>query len=396
MLQATYTEASKLSDTPGKKAALTHPYVSFVALAFILLLLCDLTARFTFVVWPIDKYNSPNRSWIWWAVKDFRQQKTAPDIVFLGSSLMMAALYGGDATYLNAPQEIISHHYSRYCQDLLLKSTGRSFHTFAFCIGGQMASDAYVIAAGMLKGQKKPGTIVYGIAPRDFMDDTMPSPASSETFHYLERVSDLKDVALSARQSFWDRIDYYLNQASFIYGHRQDFLYLQQNFVTLLLRRFGICQNDQIKTLLPLRKFAMLQLPEDFGPHDVFEDPYNPALKYPDNTQEYKARYAYFNHKFFADQLTYLQRLMAVCQARHIQLLLVNMPVTQGNMQLMPAGFYKAYIDAVESASRHNHNRFIDLNSPALFLPQYFADTVHLNGRGGMVFVRQLVLHMLN
>ena len=86
---------------------LNQSFVIWAVLAFILIdgILktgSNADARF----WPITPDQSAHHSWVWWNVHDFQKEKQAPDIVLLGSSLMMAAFHGGDAAALNVPQNV--------------------------------------------------------------------------------------------------------------------------------------------------------------------------------------------------------------------------------------------------------------------------------------------------
>lgn len=359
---------------------------SYVCWAFIALVLFDCGARLSFGVWPIDHFNSPNRSWVYWATKDFRANcPPHPDIVLLGSSLMMAALHGGDATYLNLPQNVAFHHRSAYLEHLMSDKVGAPVSTFAFAIGGQMVSDAYAITQTLLHGDARPKTIVYGIAPRDFMDNTLTSPASTETFRYMSRIGDLSVVNLPARSAFWERTEWAAGQASFLYNRRLDFVYLQQKYARALLGSLlGMKDLDLVHAPFPLRKIAMFELPEDNGPNELMILPYKAGdQKYTDNSDEYRKRYRSFRMSLFNMQLSFLQRMLAYCRDEGIDLVLVNMPLTTDNVALMPPGFYDHYLNTVRSLSSNYGAHVLDLNDPQIFTKQMFADSVHLNGFGG-------------
>lgn len=363
---------------------------SFVVWAALALCGADLLVRLTYDGWSLDKYNSPNRSWVWWAVKDFRQAEP-PDVVLLGSSLMMAALHGGDATYLNLPQNVACHHRSKLLEDLLQRQTGRPISTFAFALGGQMASDAYALTSTLMD-RKRPEAIVYGIAPRDFMDNTLSSPAATETFRYMTRLGGLKDVGWSARTTFWEQAEYALAQASALYEHRLDFVYLQNHYAKNLLKNvLGFANLDEVRAPFPLRRQALLELAEDCGPNDLMIMPYKKeAAKYQDNLDEYKMRYRFFKPKIFEMQLGFLDRMLRLCRDRGTAVYLVNMPLTQENVQLMPPGFYDNYKARINQIASNYGARFVDLNDPAVFRKEYFADSVHMNGAGGMRFFEAL------
>jgi hypothetical protein len=364
---------------------------SFVLLALVFFLVLDNVARFTFPYWPMDHFNSPNRSWTWWAMRDFRAQKQRPDVVLLGSSLMVMALHGGDATAFGVIQNNALHHRAYLLEQLLKQSLHREYSIFSFAIAGQMVSDAYSITSCCLKGQQKPSYIIYGIAPRDFMDNTLPNPASTETFKYLSRVSDLSQIAMRARPSIWDRFDYWVGNVSFLYAHRNDILSLQHRYIKLFFAKTHLMEDLNLThNPIALRKLAMLEMPEDNGVNEVFTCPYRPDEKFMDNSSEYRARYRSFNHKLFNEQSSYLTDLMTMCDKRGIKLIIVNMPVTSGNVQLMPPGFYSQYLETVKGMTSAHHQTFIDMNNPKEFPDNCFLDSVHLNGKGGVNFFGKL------
>lgn len=398
MLQAPSKKLPKLK--PATSSLVSSPskhHWSFVLLALVAFFFFDALTRVCYQHAAFDHFASPNRSAIWWTVKDFRQQKQTPDLIFMGSSLMMAALHGSDATYLQKPQNLVFHHHSQFCEDLLIEKGNYHVKTFAFAIGGQMASDAYAICSGLLTGQSKPKYIIYGIAPRDFMDNTLKSPASTETFRYLSKISDLRKIAIAARPSLWDRLDYYLGKISFLYGHRLDYLYLANHYEKALLSHFTAFKDlESIRAPFALRKIAMFELPEDFGPNELFTRPYNVADPFLDNSAEYKQRYAQFDKHLFEQQIHYLEETMKICHNSGIALILVNMPLTEKNMALMPPNFYKDYYTTVNNMCDQNKFELIDLNKPSFFKKQYFSDTAHLNGLGGKLFFQTLASELLN
>ncbi|MBY0358071.1 MAG: hypothetical protein K2W82_08730 [Candidatus Obscuribacterales bacterium] len=366
---------------------MTTSYLVWACFGFICL---DLAFKAAYPYLRLSAYNSPNRSWVWWAVRDFHQSTEKPDVVLLGSSLMMAALHNGDATYLNLPQNVAVHHRSSLLEELWQNQSGNKIRTFAFAIGGQMVSDAYALTSTLLVGQKKPKLLVYGIAPRDFMDNTLTSPASTETFRYMSRLGGLKDVAWQSRPTFWEQVEYGLACVSPIYEHRLDFVYLQHHYVQALLKHLTGFQNpDEVHTPFVVRRQALLELPEDQGINDLMVMP-DKEYKYDDNSAEYRMRYRAFKPKLFEVQVAFLERLLRYCQTEGIELCLVNMPLTVDNVKLMPPGFYDSYKQRVLGLTNKYQARFIDLNDTAIFSKTDFADSVHMNGNGGVKFFRAL------
>ncbi|MBS1991219.1 MAG: hypothetical protein JSS83_11915 [Cyanobacteria bacterium SZAS LIN-3] len=335
---------------------------------------------------------TPYRSWVWWNVRDFEKEKQAPDIVLLGSSLMMAAFHGGDAAMYNVPQNVAFHHKSVLLERLLKAQFKRDYSTFVFALGGEMASDAYAITDSLLTGAKQPKVIIYGIAPRDFMDHALSSPASTEIFKLMSRMGDLSDVAQESRGSIWEMGEYYLGQANFIYGHRPNFIYMQYRLTNEALRKIcGYKNLDYVSCPLMIRKQAFLELPENNGPNEVLICPPSAAdLVFMDNSGEYRYRYKNPNLKQFASQVGYLERLLKVSDKRGIKVILVNMPLTEENVALMPPNFYDSYMKTIESLTNKYQAQFLDLNDHKVFPKKYFGDTAHLNVPGGKHFMEVL------
>ena len=367
---------------------------SYVLLGFFMLLAVDVTFRVSDNCFHLtNPLESPNRSLIWWTVNGFAKEKTAPDIALLGSSLMMTAHHAGDATKLNAVQNEVSHFHSSCIEDFLANKIGHKPTSFSFAIAGQMASDSYLITRSLLSGDKQPKVIVYGIAPRDLIDNTLPSPASTETFKYLSRITDLSDVALSARTSFNELFQFGLEKVFYTLSRRPN-LVLWQHKLAYALAPYGenaITENE-INAPFKLRQIAYREIsPDDSGANELRVGPYGAEPEpFRDNTQEYRHRYACIKNNVFLSQLWYLENLMKLSREKGIQLVVVNMPLTTGNVSLMPPGFYEKYKKKLADLTAANGATFLDLNRPDVFEQKHFADTVHLNGLGGVEFFKLL------
>ncbi len=366
---------------------------SYVVLGTLLFLLIDVGFRIAdnrfHLTNPLD---SPTRSLIWWTVNGFANEKSAPDIALLGSSLMMTAHHAGDATKLKATQNEVTHFHSSCLEDFLAEKIGHKPTSFSFAIAGQMASDSYLITRSLLTGDKQPKVIVLGIGPRDLIDNTLPSAASTETFKYLSRISDLSDIALSARRSPNEVIQYGFENLLYSLSQRPSLVALQNKLVYSIVP-FGknAITKNEICTPFFLRMMARRDFPDDnganelmIGPHGLVNEPYL------DNTSEYLQRYAHINYKTYMYQLSHLENLMKLAQERGIQLVLVNMPLTESNVKLLPQGFYDQYKHKLADMATANGASYIDMNKPDSFEIKHFHDSVHLNGLGGVEFFKLL------
>lgn len=374
---------------------------SYVLLAFALYILLDGIFR----VSSLPQFNNfdflkfsplkvPHRSWVYWNEREFltSPDKNPPDTALLGSSLMMAALHGGDAVYLEQPQNVAFHHKSKLLADLLTAAAGKPESNFAFALGGEMVSDACILFEHMLKEKGAPQRVIYGIAPRDFMDSALPSVASTEIYRYMSHVSDLSDLEMKARTSPSEKIEYWLGKLSFIAGHKEDFIYIQQRWAKALTEKLLPYKDlDMVKTPLHIRRQAFSELPEDSGANEVLTCPPRVAQEaYEDNLAEYRYRYRKINWKQFDDQLSYLERMLSRARQTGVSVILVNMPLTSDNLAIMPENFYNRYLEKVTTLAERYQAKVLDLNNSQLFPRCYFADSVHLNMRGGKHFFEVL------
>jgi len=387
-------QAPKTRPGPGQlfKSALSS-YVFIGALAFLLI---DGSLKIATTinphVWPMNPMQTAYRSWVWWGARDLEREKQPPDIALLGSSLMMAAFHGGDAALLNVPQNWAFHHKSVLLERLLKARFNRDYSTFVLALGGEMASDAYAITSSLLTGAKQPKMIIYGIAPRDFMDHALGSPASTEVFRFMSRLGDLSDVASDAHGNAWELGEYYAGQGSFIYTHRPDFIYVQHRLANEAVRKLcGYKDMDFVHCPMMIRRQAFADLPENTGPNEVMVSPPSASDKiFVDNSGEYKFRYKNPNLKQFNNQMGYLERMLKLADNQGIKVILVNMPLTKENVDLMPPNFYDNYMKIVERLAVTNKAQFLDLNDHQLFPKKYFGDTAHLNVPGGKHFMEVL------
>ncbi len=366
---------------------------SYVLLGFFMLLTVDVGFRLADNCFHLtNPTESPNRSLIWYSVNAYANEQTAPDIALLGSSLMMTAHHAGDATKLNAVLNEVSHFHSSCLEDFLADKIGHKPTSFSFAIAGQMASDSYLITRSLLTGAKQPKVIVYGIGPRDLIDNTLPSPASTETFKFLSRISDFSDIALSARCSLNEYIQWALEKAFYTLSHKANLVAMQHR-LAYSIAPYGMnaITANELTGPFKLRQMAFRELPDDNGANELKVGPYGAEFEpFRDNTEEYRQRYACIKKKIYVSQLSYLESLMKLTREKGIQLVVVNMPLTAGNVSLMPQGFYDQYKKKLSVLAAANGASFLDLNRPDVFEQKHFADTVHLNGLGGVEFFKLL------
>ena len=333
--------------------------------------------------------NFPVLSWTGWTIKDYLNSKQRPNIVFLGSSLMLVPLDGVDADYLHKRIDGSQHHHSVYIEDKLKEKTGLSLKTFTFALPGEMPSDAYLIVNNLLKGKNKPDMIVYGVGPRDFLDNMLPSPAATDPFRYLSRFGDIEPIADRVSPDFFPRLDLELGKVSYFWQKRADISQSGEKLATDLINTFVPLPPDGYPVSFDDRR---LMMPE-YRPCEVprgaaFFRPTTPAERnnFVDNLGEYKKRYATMKWDTYISQMRFFADALDAANSRGIKAVVVSMPITDLNRQLLSDLSWNAYRNGVLSMAKRKGATVIDLSESKDFNRSDFGDTVHLHSGGGKKF----------
>jgi hypothetical protein len=336
--------------------------------------------------WQAKPTDFPYLSWTAWAIKDFVERPHAPNIVFLGSSLMLVPLDGVDADYLKQRIDGSQHHQSLYFEDAFRAKTGVQASTFNFALPGEMPSDAYMITNFLLRDQKKPEVLVYGVGPRDFMDNLLPSPSATDPYKFLSRFGDVSTDASRLMPEWTDRMNYELGRAIYLYGRRFDLSdkatqLAQHNFERYMPappdgRQIGA---DERRLLVPDYR------PFELGKNQAFFRPTTPEERkhFADNLAEYRKRYKKLKWDTFLTQMKFLEDTLAIAKERGIHPVVVAMPITDLNRSLLSDFNWEAYRNALRGVAASTGASFIDFSESSAFSLADFGDTVHLHSGGG-------------
>jgi hypothetical protein len=351
------------------------------------------------------------------------QQKLVKDsagggqpVVFIGSSLIIAPLWSTDVKHGYFFKDCMLHHQSQ-CFEELLKKDGISAPVVSLATAGQFVSDTYLIidkffAANQISNQVsnparnrtnnlasnplsnpannlasnggqsdgcRPLALIYGVAPRDFMDDTTGGLALTSVFDELVEASDLPKVGQLFFSTFDERADFLLNRSVYLYRKRGRY---QNKFKDGFEKTVARAMHD--RSLLakinsgstaandPLAGFLLGGNRNDIWTKSI---------------DEYSRRYKFFNQQQFEKQKECFKAVVALCQAKGIKLYVVAMPITDDNRKLMPKELYSSYIDCLTSTTKAAGVPFLDLQKSGQYKNDDFYDTVHLNGSGGERFL---------
>src|SRR5262249_35790349 len=104
---------------------------------------------------------------------------------------MGSAVFASDAFTLRRDLDCAEYRQASTLERELAKRTGCSVDSYNFAIGGEMVSDAYMIAHSLFAGKHRPRLIVMGVGPRDFMATTLSAASATEDFHFFARYVEL-------------------------------------------------------------------------------------------------------------------------------------------------------------------------------------------------------------
>jgi len=378
-----------MADAPETSKSTIGIKASQVVLALGLLVIVNIALLKWQPLAKVDPEALPSaHTWIWWAAKELAQQKQGPDIALMGSSFMMHPLALRDADYLKQNFDFVHHHYSTYLEDSLKKNLGvQKAQCFNFAMPGGMISDHYMITRALLSGDKKPRVIVIGAGLRDFMDKHVHCPAATRPFKYLQRYINIDDLVELAMPQIWQQADYWQGRGIYLWGKKLDFQVVACDWTRKMFK--PVLEKSCVKS--PLNDIDMtrnapsnMRMEAEEGLYIVKADePY----KFDDNTREYMSRYGTGNDKLLENQKLWLDKFLQLAQQENIEVLLVNMPLTPTNMQMMPPGAYDKCMAVMKEASQKWNVQLVDLNGGTGFGDKFdkldFSDTAHMNGRGG-------------
>jgi hypothetical protein len=298
-------------------------------------------------------------------VGDYAALKKGPDIVLLGSSLMMYPFWAMDKNANDRIGDIFHHHDSLTLRKALVDAGLKPSSIYNFATFGTMISDSYIFLNEFCSGDKKPDTVVLGFAPRDFSDSDVLSPMATMSFNTLINLSNFAPYAALYLPGFQEKADFVFSHVCWFYARRGK---LQREFekgINKLYAFLGVV--EQIKQ--QQKSGFMLD-----G---------NADERWIASTNEYKRRYRDIESKSIDVQLGFLRKMITVCKERGIRIILVNMPLHQTNRDLLPAGYYTKYRTAIADVAAAENVKFLDLGESPEFVQSDYWDTSHLNHSGG-------------
>ena len=312
----------------------------------------------------------------------------SPDVLVLGSSLPMEAIARYDAQLFGQRggddiDNFRRYTRGRYLERLLSQHSHRAVSVFNLTCVACMVSDACQLLRKSIEAGKIPKMVIYGIGPRDFMDNLAPEAGKSAVFQVLANQRSLNDLK-EMKADLSEIADFMGSAISYFYRVKADYRAMLVFSVCDALDRpadlfearvQARATNASTSPVVPganqSRIKSIAQVPTA-KPADQFKD-----------LSEWNERYNPANPKRFARERASFKRLQTLCRENAIQLVVVNMPLTREHKALVPAGLYSQYRTELAELGSQAGIQLIDLDCTEQFGLADFCDSAHPNGAGG-------------
>lgn len=310
-------------------------------------------------------------------INSFHALKTKPDVILLGSSLVMFPFWAMDVAENKGIADIFRYHNSEALKKQL-KAAGREQKTvYSLAVFGQMASDAYLMTNEYVKDNKTPKVIVYGIAPRDFHDHSLASPMATFSFQKIVNLSNFPRYAGAFLPDFEKKADWLAMHLCYFYGKRWRLQMETDKALNKVYSTLGIVDPGATKVDTTADGGFMMK--------GSTEDRWNNSVK------EYIGRYKEISEKDHSLQMGFLARTLKNLRERGVKVVLVNMPLTKRNLDILPSGFYASYQKEIKDVATMPGVKLVDLGNCKDFNDEDYWDTTHLNHVGGHKLLNHVV-----
>ncbi len=347
-------------------------------------------------------------------IERYKGQSKAPDVALMGSSLMRRPFHACDEIRLG------STDYSNYCQARTLEqrlSLDRpQVDVFNVARDGAMVTDALLTERHLLTGDLRPKVLVYGLAPRDFVDSLLVNERATDTFRCLFSLNDALTIGDCFTTNPQEELELIAQETLPLYACRQGIQTKTAKIARALYgREVSACDYGTSGMFdSPTRDYARCQQlflsahgnakeklaveASQKNAVEIISRASNETKDWRYSLFQYNMNYFLIDQSRFDRQENALIKLLELAKARHIEVLVVNMPLAPVNLDLMPPGFYRKYQERVSKLCSKHHASFLDLQKDKSFTHSHFGDVAHLNASGGKILIERItppILHLL-
>lgn len=313
----------------------------------------------------------------------FFDSNKRPQLLVLGSSLPMEAIARYDAQFTGSFDEnnldaVRKYTGASYLEHLIAEKNGTSMTAFNLTCVACMASDAELILRRVVEAGRAPQIVIFGIGPRDFIDNIVPAVGKTPVSKLLTNRITLPEIVTQARPLEETR-ELLIGQLVYLYKVRGDYKTMLTGWACdLLSHPADLYESNQ------LAKIAKQQT-QTTAQETAVKSSTLPAPKPSQfaDLPEWKERYLPANFERFEKEKASFENMLATCKKNGIRMIVVNMPLTSENKKLIPDKLYSRYRSEICKLPAQFGDELIDLDSNKAFQLSDFYDSAHVNSQGG-------------
>jgi hypothetical protein len=325
----------------------------------------------------------------WWLARTYLTSARVPDIVVCGSS-QIGGLQAADANTSGKTIDFVSNRRCLTIESELAKSFGPGLEVFLSALPGAMVSDHFAIARALFRPSHQPAVLVLTVSPRDFIDNTLPSAGSTDSYRFFSQYSDMSRYTGWAFHDPWSRFTYFVStelplraQLSVFNGWVEQLVAkLKESDTAGGVASAAPMHANAAASAAEQLKFVMGAYGGNLKPGQAVLTPNLPKI-YVDNSLDYKHRYRNQYPDSYDVQFNFMRAYLAQLKQEDIKVLVVGMPLTSINRQLLSNGFWNAFRGQLADECQKSGAQYLDLSASPDFKVSDFCDTVHLNADGG-------------
>lgn len=310
---------------------------------------------------------SVRKPWPWWLARGFLACSPKPDIVVFGSSQMGSAQATADAKQLGEWIDVVTHRRIVFLEEQIRKQGGAPATVLSLAVPGAVISDEYLMSKALLHDHP-PKTVVLTVAPRDFIDATLPSPSATDQFKFFSKYVQLEKLAGAAYPDAFARLDSIVKKIPL------------SRIGTEIQSAFKATQPADSRNARDIVQ-AITSVASDPAPGQWVVPPTMPEL-WTDNTVEYKHRFKGPDMNSYSRQMQFFEQWLDDLNGMKVNIVIVAMPSMNMNRSLLPSMFWDKFRSDLKRSSTRVHGQFIDLSDDSGFEKNDYLDTVHLNAHG--------------
>lgn len=308
----------------------------------------------------------------------------------MGSSLIAVPSMSCDQTFVRAqspypavPDMFAFSHYKRcdYFKMLLSNKLGKKVDVINLGLAGIVASDQRLILEKALAFNKKPALVVWTVAPAEFIWNDgcgVDKTRIGLAFKTYQWPTDAGSLALTVdrlRREFTWHFDLLENELAACKIPMSDYCnkWMHRDGTTQTTAAKTAAETDQGKTAAEADPIRGIEIKMDaYGRKNRLEDIAN-----------FRRNYAKVDGKLFDQQIDYFTKTLDLCNQHDIPVVIVNMPLTKYNRDLIDKRVYDKYLASVTKISKEHRIPFVDMDDSEQFVLSDFYDSTHLNESGG-------------